>query len=1042
MRLQKITGWSRLGNELVLTAGGAVVGLSFHQSDILRLRLNEGSALTEDPDKFIVEHPCAEPCFSVTEEASGLRLSTETSVVRITFSPFSVKAYRQDGKLLVQTKRSAPADAEKDRSVLRLSLTESEQIYGLGQDPMGNVNQRGHERRMWNEWGGLHVCANAALPFYFSSEGYGLLLNSGWPSRFAVGEAKVSDPPPAHSIERSKGPWEWGQNSGEEDPNDLSLILENGRMDVFLILRAGEDAIRGYSELTGKAPLPPKWALGYMQSKNRYRSSEEFQKLAEDYRKRKIPCDTLVLDWLWFHQFGDMEWDPEYWKDPEGMLQKIHDLGFHVMQAYHPFIYEDSLKVKEFREKGFLMGTPPNTLPIFDHSNPAAREEWWKQTKRFADQGIDAYWIDMGEPRDHPQGTTSYLGSREHVHNLYSLFWAQGLYEGHRRDLSTRIFSLSRTSYAGIQRYGAALWSNDIDSSWEVLRDQVPAGLGVCLSGLPYWCTDIGGFATDDRFSPELFIRWLEWGVFCPLFRTHGTRPENEVWSYGPQAEGILRRWIGFRYRLTPYLYACAREVTETGKPMMRALCLDFPDDPEACAQKYEYMFGPAFLVAPILEKNARSREVYLPRGVWYNYYTDEKLEGGRYITAQAPLDQIPLYIREGAVIPMMEECQYIGEKPEDSITVHVYGTGPASFTMYDDDGETYRYEQGGYAKTLLSFDGKDLKAVVTDGDASVIPQGRNYQLLLHTGERECRCDPSFDCDWTVDGVSRIHMTMDVGNENVEVGYTLEAPSGWRLTDAPCYFRKTPLAKGKKTGCGVIHMEWEFTPIREVLTACPSAMFKLTISRGGTDTVITKKIGWGSGCVSRVNVIGFFDDANFGDAAVMAQIESGKFEPYYLLSPQAEEKPARAVVDDGELSAGGTENEVSDQAISWNRLVSANCFGYLDLRPMAARGMKNGKGAGYARFLVWSPEDTQCRFEFSAERSFTLWVNGEKIYEKDGMEPKQIPETSFQLRKGCNVLLVKNTVDYPEQRSGREIGFSLRLLTMDGENRPELLYGI
>lgn len=564
----------------------------------------------------------------------------------------------------------------------------------------------------------------------------------------------------------------------------------------------------------------------------------------------------------------------------------------------------------------------------------------------------------------------------------------------------------------------------------------------MCLSGLPYWCTDIGGFSTDDRFTPELYIRWLQWGVFCPLFRTHGTRPENEAWSYGEQAEKILRRFIDLRYQLTPYIYSCARKITETGKPMMRALCLDFPDDEQACLQKYEYMFGPAFLVAPILEKNARSREVYLPHGIWYNYYTNERLEGGRTIMAQAPLDRIPLYVREGSIIPMMERCQYIGEKSEDKITVHIYGQLPSSFVLYEDDGETYGYEKGVYAKTLLSFDGKELTASVVEGDASVIPHGRIYESVVHPfAARDVLEEPSFDCDWDVDGISRVHMTMDVGNNVTGIHYQVQTPSGWRLTDAPCYFRKTPLAKGEKMGCGVIHMMWEFTPVREFLTVCPTADFTVTISGKDGEKVIHKKIGWGSGCVARANVIGFFSEENSQEAAVMKRIEAGDFQPFYTLACSYENNAAKSV-DDGELSAGGTQDEDSGQAVFWNRYVSNNCFGYLDLRPMAARGMKNGKGCGYARFLIWSPKEEECRFEFSAERYFAFWANGEKIFEMTGMQPKQIPEKTFQLHKGYNVILVKNFVDYPEQRSGREIGFSFKLLTMEGKEIPELLYGI
>jgi alpha-glucosidase len=1040
MKLYTITNWSRQENELVFHCGkDAVIGMSFAEKDILRLRFNIGEDLREDPDKMVVEQTSAMDCFLVHEEANGLRITTEAFCLLVGFRPVTLEARTPDGRVIVHSKKSAFGDVDEAQAVLRLSLAREEKIFGLGQDPMGVINQRDHERRMWNEWGGLHVCANAALPFYLSSGGYGLLLNNGWPARFAVGSAEVSNPPPAHSIERSKGPWEWGINSGEEDPDDLSLILENDRMDVYLVMRSCDEAIRGYTELTGAVPLPPKWAFGYMQSKNRYRSSEEFLQLARDYRKKGIPCDTLVLDWLWFNQFGDMEWDESNWKEPEKMLKEIHDMGFHVMQAYHPFIYEDSLKVEEFRKKGFLMDTPAGKLPIFDHSNPEAREEWWQQTLKFVKQGIDAYWIDMGEPRDHWKGTTCHIGSREHVHNLYSLFWAKGLYEGHRRDLKTRVFSLPRTSYAGIQRYGAALWSNDIESSWEVLKDQVPAGLGVCMSGLPYWCTDIGGFSTDDRFSPELMVRWMEWGVFCPLFRTHGTRPENEAWSHGEEANRIFEDYIRLRYRLMPYIYTCARDVTETGKPMMRALFLDFPKDEIACGQKYEYMFGPSILAAPVLDKDARQREVYLPEGVWYDYWTDKKLIGGRTITAAAPLNRIPLYIREGAVIPMADCVNYIDEKPMDNLYVHVYGDRSAEYILYEDDGVSYDYEGGAYAKTKLFIDGDNLTSVLLEGNDKLIPAGRKYKLVRHTGGiGAASAALNFDSDLNTDGVCRIHLTADTLDVEAAYDYTVEVPSGWRLTDAPVYFRKTPLNKGAVVKRGVADMMFEFTPIREILPLKHTAIFSVNIAAEGKIEHVVKEMTWGTGYLNQAAIIGFFDQENTVDADIMKQIEAGIIKPGYDRKASAGLSEKNS--DDGELSSGGAAADASDGRISWNHFVSYNCWGYVDMRPMSMQPMKNGKGAGYARFRIWSPREADCLFEFAAERSFTLWINGNRTFEKSGIQPKQIPKEGFRLNKGFNECLVKCTVDYPKQMSGREIGFSLKILDEDGKMFDTLLY--
>ena len=1040
MKLREIQRYQEKDNALLAYfSSGAVMAVSFEEQDIFRLQFNVGGGILPDPDRFVVENPPAALPVQVEMEQGGARIRTERCVVEIRNKPASVSAFAPDGRPLFSTKPGSLGDAGEYSAVLRLALDPREGIYGLGQDPMANTNQNGHERRMWNEWGGLHVAANAALPFYFSSRGYGLLLNSGWPCRFAVGEARVSDPPPAHSIQRSKGPWEWNESSGEEDPRDLSVLLEDGRMDVFIILRDREEAIRGYGELTGRAPMPPRWALGYMQSKNRYRTDQEFLELGKKYRDTGIPCDTLVLDWLWFRQFGDMAWDEQYWKNPGDMLQKLHAMGFHIMQAYHPFIYEDCLTHDSFRESGYLMNTPPHTLPIFDHSNPEAREAWWQATRKLVDQGIDAYWIDMGEPRDHPQGTTCCLGSREHVHNLYSLLWAKGIYEGHTRDLPTRPFLLSRTSYAGIQRYGTALWSNDIDSSWEVLKDQVPIGLGVCASGLPYWCTDIGGFATDDRYSPELFIRWLQWGVFCPLMRTHGTRAENEPWSYGEQAQPIIEKYIRLRYRLMPYIYSCAREIHECSKPMMRGLYLDFPDDPEACGQKYEFMFGPALLVAPVLDRDARKREVYLPHGVWYDFWTGQRFTGGRSILALAPLDTIPLYVREGSMIPMAEYTRYDGERPWERITAHVWGA-EAGFTLYEDAGDGQGYLQGEYAKTRLIWKAGRLTAELAEGDKAWIPQNRGYAVEDHTisaGE-----DAAWHVDWdeTEDGVTRVHVTGSTGMRQAEVTYQVELPAFAALTDAPCYFRKTPLPGGTKVLCGAVDFQFELTPCRSWVPQVFDLPISLRCKTAAGETEWRRVIRCGYGYVSAVQMLGFLDDRKQADQSLMAQIEAGLWQESYFLPASGNAQDGAA--SDGELSSGGGDDGKGGDVLYWKTCRKATCFGYLDMREYASRRMDRGRGTGYARFVVTSPRDQQCRFEISADRKVKLWVNGAAVYEKEGMLLKTVPDAVLPLRKGENVILVKCFVDYPEQRSGREIGFSLRLLDEQGKADEALLFSV
>lgn len=446
--------------------------------------------------------------------------------------------------------------------------------------------------------------------------------------------------------------------------------------------------------------------------------------------------------------------------------------------------------------------------------------------------------------------------------------------------------------------------------------------------------------------------------------------------------------------------------------------------------------------MAPVLDKDARSREVYLPGGIWYDFWTGRKITGGRTFTATAPLDTIPLYVREGSVIPMGECVQYTGERPETILNIHVYGEAPTSYILYEDDGVTYSYEKGMYVKTRLQISGNTCTAKVVEGDSSLIPAGREYRLIRHTGETLSSASLpfilSFDQDLNTDGTCKVHLTADTAQVQAIFAYEMEVPSGWLLSDAPCYFRKTPLNKGNKTLRGMVEFCWEFTPVRSLLPLRNTAKLDLHIKYNGTEASVEHEFTWGSGCVHRADVIGFFDDQNAADRMIMEQIETGDIRPYY------ERICADGVLsdtkDDGELSSGGGTADIMGDRVYWNRHVSYNCWGYLDLRPKAAIPMKNGRGTGYAKFRVYSPDPKECHIQFSSERYFALWVNGEQVLEKEGIQLTQTDDHIFVLKAGYNDCLIKCSVDYPKQMSGREIGFSLRFLDQDGKEPSGLLF--
>ncbi|HPC78494.1 MAG TPA: glycoside hydrolase family 31 protein, partial [bacterium] len=364
--------------------------------------------------------------FKISE--NKLKVSSGPTELFLTLNPLSFKVYK-DGKEKLSSDESVFLEKRKEETIFRFKLNSEERIYGLGQDCMANLEQNGQERRCWHQWNGFRRSGNGSIPFLLSSQNYGLFLDTSWPVRFNIGGDKI--PEKNLGEDWAPSPWNWDLPSGEGNPNRLSVLIYGSQVADFYIL-LGEDfnrIIRNYYEVTGTPRLLPRWAYGFIQCKNRYRSEEELLRLGKKFRERGIPCDVIVIDWLWFKEFGDLEWNREYWAHPEETFKELSRLGFKIMQAQHPFVERTSLKYEIFKEKGYLNDVPPSARPTFDHSNPMARKGWWEEVKRLYETGIRGYWTDMGEIEQHKPGTKSYLGSREKVHNIYTLLWTKGLYE-------------------------------------------------------------------------------------------------------------------------------------------------------------------------------------------------------------------------------------------------------------------------------------------------------------------------------------------------------------------------------------------------------------------------------------------------------------------------------------------------------------------------------------------------------------------------------------------------------------------------------------
>ncbi len=525
------------------------------------------------------------------------------------------------------------------------------------------------------------------------------------------------------------------------------------QMDWYFIAGDNMDeVISGYRTLTGKAPIMPKWAMGYWQSRERYKTSTEMIEALEGFRQRNIPIDNIVMDWSHWREddWGGHEFDPERFPDPKAMVDSIHDLNGRMMISVWPKFYVETEHYKEFDEKGWMYTKAYEDgvrdwigkgylYGFYDAYAPEARELFWNQMyEHYYPLGIDAWWMDASEPNIRDCTNMEYrkalcgptaLGSSTEFFNAYALVNADAIYNGQRGvDPDKRVFLLTRSGFAGLQRYSTATWSGDIATRWEDMKAQISAGLNFAVSGIPYWTMDIGGFCVENRYVAaqqewertgkenadykewrELNTRWFQFGAFCPLYRAHGQFPFREPWEIAPEGHPAYESIVYYtklRYRLMPYIYSLAGMTYFKDYTIMRPLVMDFMADANVLNVSDTYMFGPAFMAAPVYEYGARTRDIYFPECEgWYDFYTGRYQEGGVHKTVAAPYGRMPLYVRAGSIVPFGPDMQWSDEKPADVIDLYVYQGADGSFTLYEDENVNYNYEKGAYAMIDFTYD-------------------------------------------------------------------------------------------------------------------------------------------------------------------------------------------------------------------------------------------------------------------------------------------------------------------------------------------------
>jgi len=526
---------------------------------------------------------------------------------------------------------------------------DGEKIYGMGQHPHGKLDQKGCLLEL------RQINSEINIPFALSNRGYGFLWNNP-----AVGHVHFGE-----NITR------WVADSAQ--CLDYWITVGDTPKEIML----------AYMNVVGKAPALPHWAAGFWQCKLRYKTQDEVLEVAREHKKRGLPMDVIVVDYCHWRNHGDWSFDPDYFPDPAAMVKELEGMGIKVMVSIWPTIDTHSVNYYEMKEKGLLitnvMGLnthipshPPQQY--CDPTNPETRKYMWgKVSENYYRHGIKVWWLDAVEPEMFPtyeENTRYFLGSGAQVANIYSLMNQKGFYEGMQSEGETEIITLNRSAWVGTQRYGAAVWSGDIPCTFESLAAQVRAGLNIAICGIPWWTTDIGGFYVgniESDYFKELIVRWFQFGVFCPLFRLHGVRCDNtgvdgaanEVWSFGERAYGIITKLLFLRERMRPYIMKHMGEASETGMPVMRPLFFEFPEDNLAYEVEDQFLFGPDILVAPVLALGATGREVYLPKGaIWQNVNSGVGFEGGQIIDVIAPLEEIPVFVKQGSDVLEVFQCQ------------------------------------------------------------------------------------------------------------------------------------------------------------------------------------------------------------------------------------------------------------------------------------------------------------------------------------------------------------------------------------------------
>ncbi|MGX5691398.1 glycoside hydrolase family 31 protein [Arcticibacter tournemirensis] len=728
--------YTKKGNQVIFNCSdGSKLSLTVNSSSVVKVWFDQTGKFNRSNKSFAVVNEQLEAVgdINVNEEPACYELFTSKLRVRINKSPMQLQIFDKWQKLIFsdfKDKGHVPdSGAVKAYKVLR----NDEQFFGLG-EKTGPLNRRNRSYKMWNSDRPCYSVTEdplaKSIPFFMSSYRYGVFLDNTYKTEFKFGTESSE----YYSFEAAGGAFVY----------------------YFVFGKDYKDIMEQYISLTGKPIMPPKWAFGFAQCRGLYTKEAQALEIAAEFRKRQIPCDIIYQDIGWTQNLQDFEWRKGNYTNPKGMLKTLKQQGFKMIVSQDPVISQQNNPqwaeaekagyfVKDVRTgKSYDMPWPwGGNCGVVDFTKPEVADWWGKYQQKPINDGVSGFWTDMGEPAWSNEEDVDRLNMKHHIgmhneiHNVYGLTWDKVVKEQfEKHNPNRRIFQMTRSAYAGLQRYTFG-WTNDsgngndVLEGWGQLENQAAVGISAGLGGIPFWTTDISGYCgdiTDYQAMGELYTRWMQFGVFCPLSRAHHEGDNAaEPWKFGDVVEKNSKAAIELKYQLFPYLYTYSRKAHDTGLPITRGLFMEYPNDTEAIKVDNQFIFGEELLVAPVLKKGERVKKVYLPEGEWIDFNDKKSVYlGGQTIAYRAPLSTIPVFVKKGSIIPMMPVLQYIHEKKDYPLFIHVfpsYEDETASFELYEDEGEDLGYLKGVFSLTKFKC------TTVADGyETHITPEDKGFK--------------------------------------------------------------------------------------------------------------------------------------------------------------------------------------------------------------------------------------------------------------------------------------------------------------------------